>query len=77
MNQKEREKILESFTKNQLLALEEVFKEEIKKISDLEMINSIEELIGKKVAIQVLKTIMRKLRLLKEKRSQKPPNEYI
>jgi len=59
----EREKILKSFTQPQMEALGDLFQDELNILNSVETINSFEETLGRKIAIQTLKEIMRKLRL--------------
>jgi hypothetical protein len=77
MTQKEREKILKSFSQPQLEGLKEIFDIKIAKLTDVENINSFEELLGKRLAIKVLKEIMYELKLLKEKPFKREKNEYL
>lgn len=77
MIEKKKEEILKGFSKTQLEGLKLLFDEEIEKLKELETITSFEEMLGKKIAIQTLKEIMRKLNLFKEKKVEKNKNEYI
>lgn len=76
MDKKTRNSILKKFSKQQLEALREYFEEKVKNITNLDSISSFEELLGRKIAIGILKDIMVGLRLAKEKRKRKK-NEYI
>lgn len=75
-DKKQRDKILEGFTKIQLEALRDLFSEKIAHLTDIEQINSFEEMLGRKIAIQVLKRIMIDLKLLKEPKFEKKKSEY-
>lgn len=77
MTKKEIEKLLKSFSKPQMEALGDLFQEEINNLNQVETINSFEEILGRKIAIQTLKEIMRKLKILKEENKEKFKNEYI
>jgi len=77
MKKQEKEKILKSFSQPQIEALGELFQEELDMLNSVETINTFEETLGRKIAIQVLKDIMRRLRILKEKEIEKSKNEYL
>ena len=77
MEKKERDKILKSLTPQQMEGLKEIFNLKITDLTNIESINSFEELIGKRMAIKVLKEIMYELNLLKESPFEKKKNEYL
>jgi len=76
MEKKDREKILKSFTQLQTEALKDEFDFIIQELTNIEKITTFEELVGRQVAVKILKEIMFRLKLLKENPFEKKKNEY-
>jgi len=77
MTKEEREKILKNLTKEELEALKELFLAKISEYTNIENIKTFEELVGRQLAIKLLKDLMYELKLLKEKPFEKKKNEYL
>jgi len=77
MTKEEREKILKNLTKEELEALKELFLAKINEYTNIENIKTFEELVGRQLAIKLLKDLMYELKLLKEKPFEKKKNEYL
>jgi hypothetical protein len=76
LTKKDREKILKSLTPQQMEALKDEFDLVIAELTNIEKITTFEELLGKQMAIKVLKEIMYRLKLLKESPFEKKKSEY-
>jgi len=77
MTKEEREKILKNLSKEELEALKELFLAKISEYTNIENIKTFEELVGRQLAIRILKDLMYELKLLKEKPFEKKKNEYL
>jgi len=76
MEKKNREKILESLTQPQVEALKDEFDLIIAELTDIEKITTFEELIGRQIAVKILKEVMYRLKIFKELSFERKKSEY-
>ena len=78
MKKEDKDRLLKQLSKSsEGIALKEYLEETINKMTDIFTINSYEELIGKQIAIKLIKETFRFLDLLSEENPQKSGNQYV
>lgn len=78
MKKEDKDRLLKQLSKSsEGIALKEYLEETINKMTDIFTITSYEELIGKQIAIKLIKETFRFLDLLSEENPQKSGNQYV